>query len=86
MKTVGLNGFNHLNAIETDAHRKEKYKEWFVAKGYSQIMGLTYRETCATAAQEKLILQQTDVETAYYGYLKGATERSMFQTKLSVQA
>lgn len=42
MKTVGGKWVYRIN---TDAEGKERYKARFVAKGYSQIIGINYGET-----------------------------------------
>ena len=64
--------------IKSNADGSDKYKARYVAKGYSQEMGVDYGETFSPtanltsvrvlmqkAAQENLILHQIDVKTAY---------------------
>ena len=71
-------GGRWVYAIKTDVDGSEKYKARYVAKGYSQKMGVDYGETFSPtanmtsvrvlmqkAAQENLILHQMDVKTAY---------------------
>ena len=65
-------------ALKKNIDGSEKYKARYVAKGYSQKMGVDYEETFSPtanltsvrvlmqkAAQENLILHQMDVKTAY---------------------
>lgn len=74
-KTVGG---KWVYSIQSDADGREKYKARFVAKGYSQKMGIDYEETFSPtanltsvrvllqkAAQENLIIHQVNVKTAY---------------------
>ena len=71
-------GGRWVYAIKTDVDGSEKYKARYVAKGYSQKMGVDYEETFSPtanmtsvrvlvqkAAQENFILHQMDVKTAY---------------------
>ena len=71
-------GGRWVYAIKTDVDGSEKYKARYVARGYSQKMGVDYEETFSPtanmtsvrvlvqkAAQENLILHQMDVKTAY---------------------
>lgn len=71
-------GGRWVYAIKKNIDGSEKYKARYVAKGYSQKMGVDYEETFSPtanltsirvlmqkAAQENLILHQMDVKTAY---------------------
>lgn len=71
-------GGRWVYAIKTNADGSDKYKARYVAKGYSQELGVDYGETFSPtanltsvrvlmqkAAQENLILHQMDVKTAY---------------------
>lgn len=71
-------GGRWVYATKTNADGSDKYKARYVAKGYSQKMGVDYGETFSPtanltsvrvlmqkAAQEDLILHQMDVKTAY---------------------
>ncbi len=71
-------GGRWVYAIKTNVDGSEKYKARYVAKGYSQKMGVDHEETFSPtanmasvgvlmqkAAQENLILHQVDVKTAY---------------------
>lgn len=71
-------GGRWVYAIKNDVDGSNKYKARYVAKGYSQKMGVNYEETFSPtanltsirvlmqkAAQDNLILHQMDVKTAY---------------------
>ena len=71
-------GGRWVYALKSDIDGSDKYKARFVAKGYSQKLGIDYEETFSPtadmtsmrvimqkAAQEDLILHQMDVKTAY---------------------
>ena len=71
-------GGHWVYTIKEGAGGDITYKEVFVAKGYSQVKGIDFRETfaptgsivsvrvlCQLAAQNNLILHQMDVKTAY---------------------
>ena len=71
-------GGRWVYAMKTNVDGSEKYKARYVAKGYSQKMGMNYEETFSPtanltsvrvlmqkAAQENLILHQMDMKTAY---------------------
>ena len=71
-------GGRWVYALKKNIDGSEKYKARYVAKGYSQKMGVDYGETFSPtanltsvrvlmqkAAQENLILHQMDVKTAY---------------------
>ena len=71
-------GGRWVYTVKTNVDGSDKYKARYVAKGYSQQMGVDYGETFSPtadltsvrvlmqkAAQEDLILHQMDVKTAY---------------------